>query len=58
MNSCYYTKLILLDITDYYIPMLIENINTSSPYCLEKSYFELDIDDENNIVIYINTLIF
>jgi hypothetical protein len=48
MNSCYYTELILLDIDNYYIPVLIENINTSSPYCLEKSYFELDNDDNDD----------
>lgn len=39
MNSCYNTELILLDVNDYYIPVLIENINTFSPYCLEKILF-------------------
>jgi hypothetical protein len=48
MGLCYYTELILLDINDCYIPVLIENINTSSPYCLSKSYFELEDDNDNN----------
>ncbi len=48
MNQCYYTELILLDIDSKYIPVLIENINTSSTYCLEKSYWEYDNEDEYN----------
>ncbi len=46
MNQCYYKELILLDVDSKYIPVLIENINTSSPYCLEKSFWEYD--DEND----------
>jgi len=53
MNLCYYTELILLDVDSKYIPVLIENINTSSPYCLEKNYWELDLDDEDSEEKYI-----
>jgi hypothetical protein len=48
MNSYYNTKLILLDVNDYYITILIENLNTFSLYCLEKSYFDLDVDDNSD----------
>jgi len=51
-NDLTYTELILLDTDLGYIPVIIENINTSSPYCLEKSNYDYDCnydtDDEYN----------
>lgn len=50
-NAWTYTELILLDTNSGYIPVLIENINTSSPYSLEKTSYDYDndeADDETN----------
>lgn len=47
-NGYMYSELILLDICDsnnLYLPVFVENINTSSPYALARLYYD---DDDNN----------
>lgn len=45
-NYWTYTELILLDTNSGYISVLIENINTSSPYSLERTSYDYDEDDD------------
>ena len=50
-----YTEFLFFEIDNKYIPILIENINTSSPYAYEKGYFTLDNNEnEDNDEIYKN----
>lgn len=46
IKQYYYNEIILISINDKYIPVFVENINTSSPYALSRLYQDFEEDDD------------